>query len=146
MGLVVVISGCTSSSTNNFDDKYISFNYPSSWNVTGGNGTNGGESLEGVSSDGKQPFIFEIWSSNSGVASDFPGDLEEWITLVETELGTPDNTGNTTIGGNNAVYMEYPDEKWYYTIKGDMRYQFMFRTNMVTDSEIQDILNSIQLK
>ena len=147
MAGVVFVSGCTSSSTSNYNDKYISFSYPSSWNVTGGNNSSAvgyADSIVGQDSDSvKQYFEFDIYP----VSSEYPSDLEQWITITTNELGTPDNSGNTTIGGNNAVYMEYPDDIWYYTVKGNMTYEFMFhKTNFSSDSGIQDILKTIQIK
>jgi hypothetical protein len=145
IGLYEVFNNGTTD-TSKYNDKYISFDYPSYVNVNGGNnGSSVGytDDVVGQDSDSvKQYFEFTI----QPVSSDYPADLEQGVTITTNELGTPENTGNTTIDGNKAVYMEYPDQIWYYTVKGNMTYDFMFnKKNFSSDSEIQDILKTIQI-
>jgi hypothetical protein len=140
---VVMISGCASSSTSKYDDEFISFDHPSSINVTGGPYAPSAESIKGTNEDNtKLYFIFEI----QPVSSEYPTDLEEWKNLVITETGeTPEATGNITIGGINGAYV-ISDSAWYYVTKGDTAYEFVFYRNNIQENEIHDIIKTIQLK
>jgi len=154
--LVVAISGCTSTSTNKYDDKYLSFNYPSGWNVTMSNSSSVGETIEGRNPDSSTPklyFMIKINPVEAGSSSsDYPASLDDWVTGSYEQLGTPDNKGNTTIDGNKAVYMEYLEStsglpsKIYYIVKGNMTYSWYFYTDNIMDSEIDSIINSTKLK
>lgn len=141
IGVVGLMSGGTGKAYN---DNFISFNHPSSWEIAGGNIINGGESIEGKGE--RQYFIFEIHP----LSADYPSDLNQWQNLVTNELGelggTVEKTGTTTIDANNAVYIIYKDEEWYYLVKGNMAYQFMFRRTTMSDSEIEDIVKTIKIK
>ena len=140
LGIVGVISGLMGSSEATYNDSLISFSYPNSWNISGGNTSDGGESLEGK--EVKLYFIFEIHP----VSSEYPTDLETWKNLVKTELGeTPEETGDITIDGINGAYVILSDTAWYYVTKDNMAYELTFYRNTISDSEMQNILDSIQI-